>query len=1365
LLYKVVALTVSRDPSAHFYFWPGLFLAIGTGVICGLMPLFIIRVLGLAVVRGRWDDPFNMLTGGFYAHIPFTAGYILLLAVMKPTANWFIVEFIVKARVVMSEHWMKLYMDPLGRTYYIMNNLDKRIDSADGRLTNDIDLMLQFSTEFVLGGVIGPESGALVYTFQFLTAMSVGTYFVGWKAFVVDIIVFLVFLAPTRWVGNAVEEGLHDIQGFEAKFRQSHNSVAGNSEATAFYGGEKTEKRVLDNDFSFVENGFHSFVRARLPMDTLQLLLNFGTYFIAGSVAAPVVYFLDDEEQRKTMFIPLFMTYLSALIALLSISKVALDYFKAEAYTRRVLKMLEVMEEFYVLSAHRAKVIKNVDNDPLLQFDHIASTDHDFHLLDHILTNHDHGVKALECAELVPTESDQTVRFVDCSIYTPDGMRLLIPKISLELDAGEGCLIMGPSGIGKSSLLKCLGELWPLFRHPEDLTTKKARFFRPGNRNVFFLPQKPYLFAGSLREQVAYPQWDETCLTELTDEVLERLFTAADLASVWDTKKAELDTQGISWGSVMSIGEQQRLQFCRLWWHVEWVRKKVNTNPFYAILDESTACLSSESEIACYKHCKEIGIGFLSVAHRPTVIQFHEKVVHFFFDKQDKIQFEIVKSSEMAETAATMVTEFKMAGPKKTEVPDEVQRARAKSIFAGGGPDLQSLSTPAPRTSFLQSQDFQPVKSPYAAPPGGWQRGWFEDLFLTWRIVSRSWSTEASCLFFVYFCTVTTAAAFEALWVMDFVELTITSYGDNEHLMWMAVVTTGLLGVGKALMKVASNYLSMLLMVCMRKKFTLSAHEIYMSPASRCYYALNNLDSSCPKIDQRLTNDVDLLFQYLAEFLFGGVIKMECGLFFTLTSAIFCGLLSYYGPPEHWAAGLTNGIAAPFAPLVVPACCIPFIFFFASIVTSEQVKVQIAEADLRVKHAACKQNSESVCFYGGETTVYADFKKSLDPIKKAWQHYNVRKIGLDFFICIQFFSIWPLPFVIGGIMAHAQDADRIRVFAACVGAITPLVRNVELVSLGALDMAKCSAFLQRAADACDAMDRLDKHAKKMNGEKAKSRTCCGCFPVTVPELQSGDQVKKEMSKSIELSKVTVYTPDGLRCLIPQLDLSLKTGDRVLIIGPSGCGKSSILRMVGELWPIFKHPRDVSGVATFARPGPRNVFILPQRPYIFSGTLREQISYPVWEPSLDNDLNNTEMERLFADACLDQVWKARRSQLDETGVDWSSVLSLGEQQRVQFARLFWHAEFHKKCGDGNPFFCMLDESTASVDVEGEMNVYKKLVEMGVGFLSIAQRPTVIQFHTKVLRFYYDEKDVLKYELTAADKMAAKVGDLIRGTGTM
>ena len=138
-----------------------------------------------------------------------------------------------------------------------------------------------------------------------------------------------------------------------------------------------------------------------------------------------------------------------------------------------------------------------------------------------------------------------------------------------------------------------------------------------------------------------------------------------------------------------------------------------------------------------------------------------------------------------------------------------------------------------------------------------------------------------------------------------------------------------------------------------------------------------------------------------------------------------------------------------------------------------------------------------------------------------------------------------------------------------------------------------------------------------------------------------------------------------------------------------------------------------------------------------------------------------MERLFREAALETVWAKRKGELDNETIPWDSTLSLGEQQRLQFCRLFWHHEWHQKKGNGRGFFAVLDESTASLDVQSEIAVYSACKNRGMGFLSVAHRPTVIQFHTNVLTYYFDDEGDLQYKIEASAGLAKEVSEKITG----
>merc|ERR1712139_120278 len=166
----------------------------------------------------------------------------------------------------------------------------------------------------------------------------------------------------------------------------------------------------------------------------------------------------------------------------------------------------------------------------------------------------------------------------------------------------------------------------------------------------------------------------------------------------------------------------------------------------------------------------------------------------------------------------------------------------------------------------------------------------------------------------------------------------------------------------------------------------------------------------------------------------------------------------------------------------------------------------------------------------------------------------------------------------------------------------------------------------------------------------------------------------------------------------------------------------------------------------------NLFFLAQTPYTPELTLRQQVAYPVWDERLTTELTDIEMHRLFVEAHLEDVWEERKHYLDHTDIEWATVLSLGEQQRLAFARLFWHCDWHERHGNGQGFYAVLDESTASMDVDSEMAVYSRCVKKGITTLSVAHRPTVIKYHHKVLVFKVDGEGELTWEELLASELS-------------
>ncbi|VEU33797.1 unnamed protein product [Pseudo-nitzschia multistriata] len=248
------------------------------------------------------------------------------------------------------------------------------------------------------------------------------------------------------------------------------------------------------------------------------------------------------------------------------------------------------------------------------------------------------------------------------------------------------------------------------------------------------------------------------------------------------------------------------------------------------------------------------------------------------------------------------------------------------------------------------------------------------------------------------------------------------------------------------------------------------------------------------------------------------------------------------------------------------------------------------------------------------------------------------------------------------------------------------------------------------------------------------------------------------SPALCIRNLNLYTPEAAipspsenflsptartRELIRSLNLELKWGERLLIIGPSGIGKSSLLRAIAGLW--------TSGSGVIERANTSDVYFLPQKPYCPLGSLRDQLLYPIRSSTSSTVLSsssenksinddNNEIPKTPCDQKLLEILEsvdlsglAKRSGngdpfrgLDAV-VDWSNILSLGEQQRLAFARVLFH----------EPRLVIVDEATSAMDISTEEKMYKLLIAKDLTYVSVGHRPTLLKYHTKRLELHKAE----------------------------
>ena len=185
----------------------------------------------------------------------------------------------------------------------------------------------------------------------------------------------------------------------------------------------------------------------------------------------------------------------------------------------------------------------------------------------------------------------------DVAVLLPNGQALL-EDVDLDIRPGQRIVLQGPSGSGKTTLFRVLAGIWPFGR---------GRIRVPADARVLFLPQKPYIPVGSLREALTYPDPVEA---HGDAEILEAL-ALCQLDHLAD----RLDETAI-WSLTLSGGEQQRLSFARA----------LLVRPDWLFLDEATSALDEASETALYQLLAERlpDATVVSIAHKPGVARFHE---------------------------------------------------------------------------------------------------------------------------------------------------------------------------------------------------------------------------------------------------------------------------------------------------------------------------------------------------------------------------------------------------------------------------------------------------------------------------------------------------------------------------------------------------------------------------------------------------------------------------------------------------------------------------------------------------------------------------------------------------------------------
>jgi len=297
---------------------------------------------------------------------------------------------------------------------------------------------------------------------------------------------------------------------------------------------------------------------------------------------------------RRQGLINLLLATNSALFPVLPLLLAAPKYFSGS------LTLGGVIQVAAAFSAVQGALIWFVDN--FIRLAEWAASARRVAVLVDALKGVDAGLQGAEGNNIEMGASDDgAIHIENLSIADPGG-RVFIRDASIRIDPGEKVLIAGESGSGKSTLVRALAGLWPW---------GSGSIRLPSGSRLMFVPQRPYVPQGALREVLFYPVNDAIVAPERLDEAMRRCGIGYLIK--------RLDEKGVNWDQTLSGGERQRIAFCRL----------ALQRPDIIVMDEATSALDDDSQHAMMTllHNDLAASSVISVAHRAEIEEFHDRKI------------------------------------------------------------------------------------------------------------------------------------------------------------------------------------------------------------------------------------------------------------------------------------------------------------------------------------------------------------------------------------------------------------------------------------------------------------------------------------------------------------------------------------------------------------------------------------------------------------------------------------------------------------------------------------------------------------------------------------------------------------------